>query len=107
MRERFRCGTATGALSLTHGTRSVPSSDVLTMTTLTSEPRHRVEPAPSLSDVVPSGDLVARRRQVRRLAALSCLVVAIVHVWIISAGWMTYWPRYTRDYSLLGDAFAH
>ncbi len=43
------------------------------------------------------------------LGAIGALVlVALVHVWVISAGTMTRWPEHSKGYyDLLADAFLH
>ncbi len=69
-------------------------------------------PSETLSDVsagcVPLSDrgaAVARRREANRLTAMGILLVAIAQVWVLSAGWMTYWPQYTTHYNRLAEAF--
>jgi hypothetical protein len=39
------------------------------------------------------------------MTALGIAAVTVAHIWVISAGWMTYWPRYTSRYDGLADAF--
>jgi hypothetical protein len=43
----------------------------------------------------------------RGFAMSAIVLVVIVHVWIVSAGWFSFWPRYTSNYSLLADGFLH
>jgi len=43
----------------------------------------------------------------RFFAILALALVVPIHVWVISAGWMNFWPQYTANYSLLADAFLH
>ena len=46
-----------------------------------------------------------RRRQATRLSWLGFLLVALIQVWVLSAGWITYLPQYSAYYNRLSEAF--